>query len=366
MGIIDESYNLKSPLNIKIEWCRKTETPPITLSISALLLNKETNLVDKIEDFVFYGTPPSVDSKRISTENGGVKCDTLDFKKGFGTGAKYEMNIDLDKINKDISKVRIIACIIPKNEYSDSVPGFDNLAKARFTLKDGAGNVYWCDLEKNVDSLSRSVDVAIVQRWDKNWRLIEELIFHHGGLQLIYNDDSYVSDLVSREQSFEEIADLVKIEEVWKRTRTTTRMNKAGKKIVTTVTNVLQTCTETLGITEEKEIKRGRIVKRKVRSVKPNIQNSKNIEPKTEEQRSKRPIVSRKSKVVDRVEEVKASKHPINDGRKTKGKIIKRQQKDDVDLAKLISVDQSGIPIPESNKGNSNNSKRKHPVIRRK
>ena len=141
MGKINEAYNLQSPLKVKIEWCRQTDTPPITLSISALLLNKETNLVDKLEDFVFYGTP-TYDGKRISSKDGEIKCDSLNFKKGFGTGAEYNMTIDLNKINPDISKIRIIASIISKNETSDDVPCFENLSRARFSVTDGANNTY--------------------------------------------------------------------------------------------------------------------------------------------------------------------------------------------------------------------------------
>lgn len=226
MGKIDESYNLQSPLKVKIEWCRHTDTPPLTLSISALLLNKD-NLVDKLEDFVFYGTP-SNDGKEISTKDGGVKCDSLDFKKGFGTGADYHMTIDLNKINPNISKVRIIASIVSKNETDGNIPGFDNLIKACFSITDGAGKVYSCDLERETESMSRSVDVAIVQRWDKNWRFVEELIFHSGGLDIIYDDDSYVSEHVSNKNPFFEIGNLFEIEHSYERQITVKRDGKVG------------------------------------------------------------------------------------------------------------------------------------------
>lgn len=230
MSKITESYNLQSPLKIKIEWCRQTDTPPITLSISALLLNKETNLVDKIEDFVFYGSSLNGNSKRITSNNGEVKCDSLDFKKGFGTGAKYEMTIDLNKINTDISKVRIIASIVSKTESLTEVPGFDKLTKAHFTLTDGANNTYRCDLEKEAESMSRSVDVAIVQRWDKNWRLLEELNYHLGGLNDVYNDDSYVSDLLSLKTPFSTIGNLFDIEQSYERQITIISDGGKGKK----------------------------------------------------------------------------------------------------------------------------------------
>ena len=217
MGNISVSYNLQSPLEVKIEWCRQTDTPPITLCISALLLNKDTNLVDKIEDFVFYGTPLASDGKKISTINGEIKCDSLNFKRGFGTGADYKMTIDLDKINPDINKIRIIASIVSKNDSTKAVPGFDSLSKARFTLSDHAGNIYRCDLENEADSMSRSVDVAIVQRWDKNWRLFEELNFHLGGLSDIYDDDSYVNRNLSLNKPFSSIGDIFEIEQSYER-----------------------------------------------------------------------------------------------------------------------------------------------------
>ena len=50
------NQNLKSPLEVKVEWVRNTSTPPLTLSISALMLNKD-DVINKLEDFVFYGTP---------------------------------------------------------------------------------------------------------------------------------------------------------------------------------------------------------------------------------------------------------------------------------------------------------------------
>ena len=52
----DISYiNLQSPLAVKVEWKRNYAEPPLTLSISALMLNQRTGLIDKLEDFVFYG-----------------------------------------------------------------------------------------------------------------------------------------------------------------------------------------------------------------------------------------------------------------------------------------------------------------------
>ena len=50
------NQNLKSPLEVKVEWGRTSSKPPLTLSVSALMLNKD-NVINKLEDFVFYGTP---------------------------------------------------------------------------------------------------------------------------------------------------------------------------------------------------------------------------------------------------------------------------------------------------------------------
>ena len=114
MGKIDESYNLQSPLQLKIEWGRINNTPPLALSISALLLNAYSGVVDKFEDFVFYGSN-STDGKKITSPDGGIMCDTL-LRKGFGTSGEYCMIIDLAKINSDVSKIRVIASIDAKGK----------------------------------------------------------------------------------------------------------------------------------------------------------------------------------------------------------------------------------------------------------
>ena len=97
----DISYkNLQSPLTVKVEWKRNSAEPPLTLSISALMLNQRTGLIDKLEDFVFYGSKMSNDG--ILSEDKSIKCDPVDFKKGFGTEGVYKMSIDLKKVSANL------------------------------------------------------------------------------------------------------------------------------------------------------------------------------------------------------------------------------------------------------------------------
>jgi hypothetical protein len=269
------------------------------------------------------------------------------------------MTIDLNKINPNISKVRIIASIVSKNETDGNIPGFDNLIKACFSITDGAGKVYSCDLERETESMSRSVDVAIVQRWDKNWRFVEELIFHSGGLDNIYDDDSYVSELVSYQTPFNEIGSVFRIEETWKRTKSTTRRGRTGEIIRTTVTNVIETITDSLGLSEEEKTYRGRVLSRR-----PNVANKgKQLISKVEKRakpRPKRPIISRKIEI-EGVSEGKGqvSRNAVMDVRKPKGKVVKRHNDNRYNV--------------ENNSNSTNNniekiasSIKKHPIVKRK
>lgn len=363
MPIITESYNLQSPLQLKIEWGRIQNTPPLTLSISALLLNRDSGLVDKFEDFVFYGSP-SADGKKITSPDGGIMCDTL-LRKGFGTSGEYCMTIDLAKINLEVSKIRIIASIDTKGlEDVDNV-GFDNLSKARFTLKDSAGSTYQCDLENESDSRCRSVDVAIVQRWDKNWRFVEELTFHMGGLDMIYSDGSYVSDFVSHEKPFEEYGNIVKIEETWKRTEMTTRLGKTGEKIRKTVTKVVKVVTEGLGIDEEERGFKQNIPNRKVSHTESGQLPKKQVKPKPKEVRPQRPKIKRLPHTATPKEQKPLEINPVVDVSHPRGRIIKRSL-GKVDAGKVDSEPISGgDPIASDANINRKPSKR-HPIVKRK
>ena len=365
MGKITESYNLQSPLQLKIEWGRIQNTPPLTLSISALLLNRDSGLVDKFEDFVFYGSP-STDGKKITSPDGGIMCDTL-LRKGFGTSGEYCMTIDLAKINLEVSKIRIIASIDTKGPEDVDTVGFDTLSKARFSLKDSAGSTYQCDLENESDSLCRSVDVAIVQRWDKNWRFVEELTFHMGGLDMIYSDGSYVSDFVSHEKPFEEYGNIVKIEETWKRTEMTTRLGKTGEKIRKTVTKVVKVVTEGLGIDEEERCFKQNIPNRKVSHTESGQLHNKQMKPNPQkEERPQRPRIKRQPHKNTPKEQTSHDIKPIVLASPPRGRRIRRN------IDKTVDIDKAGpesdsveIPVISDKDRDSKLSKR-HPIVKRK
>ena len=363
MGKIDESYNLQSPLQLKIEWGRINNTPPLALSISALLLNAYSGVVDKFEDFVFYGSN-STDGKKITSPDGGIMCDTL-LRKGFGTSGEYCMTIDLAKINSDVSKIRVIASIDAKGKDDLDNVGFDTLSKAKFTLKDNAGNTYQCNLENESDTRCRSVDVAIVQRWDKNWRFVEELTFHMGGLDVIYGDDSYVSDYVSRDKPFEEYGDIVKIEETWKRTEMTTRTGRTGEKIRKTVTKVVKVVTGGFGIDEEERDYKKNIPNRKVSHSESGQLPKKLVKSTPKEKHPQRPRIKRLPHTDTPREQKPLETKSVVDVSRPRGRIIKRGM-DKVNIDKVNSE-----PIPEeiavvSDTNVNNRPSKRHPIVKRK
>lgn len=183
----DISYiNLQSPLTVKVEWKRTSAEPPLTLSISALMLNQRTGLIDKLEDFVFYGSKMSNDG--ILSEDKSIKCDPVDFKNGFGTESVYKMSIDLNQIKKSVDKVRIVVSINPRTEAESY--GFDNMLKAEVEIRDYNGTSYFCDLIKDSESNCRCVDIGLVKRWGDSWRFEETLQGYLGGLEYAYNDNS--------------------------------------------------------------------------------------------------------------------------------------------------------------------------------
>ena len=363
MGKIDESYNLQSPLQLKIEWGRTNNTPPLALSISALLLNAYSGVVDKFEDFVFYGSP-STDGKKITSSNGGIMCDTL-LRKGFGTSGDYCMTIDLNKIDTEVSKIRVIASIDAKEKEDLDTVGFDTLSKAEFTLMDSAGSTYQCNLENESDSRCRSVDVAIVQRWDKNWRFVEELTFHMGGLDMIYSDDSYVSDLVSSQKTFEEYGDIIKIEEAWKKIEMTTRIGRTGQKIRKTVTKVVKVVTEGLGMDDEERVYKQNILNREVPKTESSQLPKKQVKPKPKEERLQRPRIKRLPHTDTLRERKPMEINPIDDVSHPRGRIIKRSL-GKVDAGKVDSEPiPGGDPIVSDANINRKPSKR-HPIVKRK
>lgn len=364
MGKIDESYNLQSPLQLKIEWGRINNTPPLALSISALLLNAASGVVDKFEDFVFYGST-STDGKKITSPDGGIMCDTL-LRKGFGTSGEYCMTIDLAKINTEVSKIRIIASIDAKGKENLDTVGFDTLSKARFTLKDNAGSTYQCDLENESDSHCRSVDVAIVQRWDKNWRFMEELTFHMGGLDMIYSDDSYVSDFVSRDKPFEECGDIVKIEETWKRTEKTIRIGRTGKKFGSTVTKVVEIVTEVLGMDDEDERTfKQNIPNRKVSHTESGQLPQKQVKPKLKDERPQRRRIKRLPHTDTPKEQKPSEIKPVVDVSHPRGKIIKRNMVKK-DVGKVDSEPKSGGNAVSSDINSNSKTPKRHPIVKRK
>ena len=183
----DISYiNLQSPLAVKVEWKRNSAEPPLTLSISALMLNQRTGLIDKLEDFVFYGSKMSNDG--ILSEDKSIKCDPVDFKKGFGTEGVYKMSIDLKKVKVDVDKIRIVVSINPR--FENESYGFDNMIKAEVIICDNNGTSYFYDLKKDAESNCRCVDIGLVKRWGDCWRFEETLQGYFGGLEYAYNDNS--------------------------------------------------------------------------------------------------------------------------------------------------------------------------------
>ena len=234
----DISYiNLQSPLTVKVEWKRNSAEPPLTLSISALMLNQRTGLIDKLEDFVFYGSKMSNDG--ILSEDKSIKCDPVDFKKGFGTEGVYKMSIDLKKVKVDVDKIRIVVSINPKVEDYPQI-GFDTLLTTQFTIEDSAGVSYSCDLAKDSDSGCRCIDIGLVKRWGDNWRFEEEMELTLGGLELVYNE--YMCDSIINSNPFSKIGDLSIIENKYKETIKNTIISKDGtKNIIERTVEVIST-----------------------------------------------------------------------------------------------------------------------------
>jgi len=220
------NQNLKSPLEVKVEWRRTSSKPPLTLSISALMLNKD-NVINKLEDFVFYGTPSN--GNDIISSDKSITCDAINFKDGFGTESSYKMNLELSKVSESIDRINIVVSINAKGD-SSILPAFDSLTKAIFSIKDAAGLTFIAELNKTGESLCRCITVGLVRRYGNSWRFEEEMELKLGGLELIY--DEYMCDSIINNTPFNVIGDLSIIENKYKETIKQTTITKGGRKNV--------------------------------------------------------------------------------------------------------------------------------------
>ncbi len=217
------AINLISPLEIKIEWSRSTSEPPLTLSISALMLNKE-DVIDEIDDFVFYGSKSN--GKNIVSSDKAITCDKLDFAKGFGTGSLYTMNLDLDHLRKEIDHIRLVASINLKIHQPQNV-SFDNFSKVEFSLKDSIGFHYTVELNQAASPDCRCIEVCLVKRYGKSWRFEEEKVNRLGGLELSYEE---YGERLLKDNPFSLIGDLNIIENIYKGKKTKTEIFPDGRK----------------------------------------------------------------------------------------------------------------------------------------
>ncbi len=230
------NQNLRSPLEVKVEWVRNTSTPPLTLSISALMLNKD-DVINKLEDFVFYGTPNN--GSDIISSDKSVICDALNFEKGFGTESSYKMNLELGKVSDAIDRINIVVSINTK-ENGNRLPAFDSLTKAVFSLRDAAGLTFTAELNRTGESSCRCITVGLVRRYAQSWRFEEEMELKLGGLELVYNE--YMSDSIINSNPFSSIGDLSIIENKYKETIKKTKILKDGtKNIIERTVEVIST-----------------------------------------------------------------------------------------------------------------------------
>lgn len=218
--------NLKSPLEVKVEWVRNSSIPPLTLSISALMLNKE-NVINKLEDFVFYGTPNN--GSNIISSDKSVTCDALNFKKGFGTESSYKMKLDLGNVSDAIDRINIVVSINTKDNATQ-LPAFDSLTKATFSIRDAAGLTFTTDLNKTGESSCQCITVGLVRRYAQSWRFEEEMELKLGGLELVYNE--YMSDYIIKNNPFSKIGDLSIIENRYKVKEHRTEILPDGSKYI--------------------------------------------------------------------------------------------------------------------------------------
>ena len=171
--------NLRSPIDVKIEWKRQTASNPFTLSISAFLLNKK-GVVNKMEDFVFYGNRNN-GTGTILNSNNSVRCDALNIPSCFNTENAYRMALNLNSISQDVNHIRLIVSVVPE-DYSDKTSSFENISNAKFTFKDSGGFFYQSELNHNVEPDCRCIEICLVQRFGNSWRFYEEKVARIGGL----------------------------------------------------------------------------------------------------------------------------------------------------------------------------------------
>lgn len=214
--------DLKSPIEVKVDWKRHSTIPPLTLSISALMLNNE-DVINRLEDFVFYGTPNN--GSDIISSDKSVTCDALNFEKGFGTESSYKMNLDLGKVSNTIDRINIVVSINTKANDTH-LPAFDSLTKATFSIKDAAGLTFTTELNKTGESSCRCITVGLVRRYAQSWRFEEEMELKLGGLELVYNE--YMCDSIINSNPFSKIGDLTIIEKKYKETEENTQITKDG------------------------------------------------------------------------------------------------------------------------------------------
>lgn len=227
MRNIRDTTDLQSPIEVKVEWSRISSDPPLALSISALMLSKE-DIVDQLDDFVFYGSPVNRESDNIISKDHSITCDVLDFKKGFGTEGMYQMKLELDKIREDINHVRILVSINHKDESHNGKSSFDTLRKATFTIKDKNGATYSTNLSKDADMNCRCIEVGLVKRYGSSWRFEDELNCLLGGLDMAYDD--YVKDDIVKRSPFNQIGNITRIEQRYRELCTT--IGKDGSKTI--------------------------------------------------------------------------------------------------------------------------------------
>lgn len=214
--------NLKSPVEVEVEWARTSSVPPLTLTISALLLNND-NVINKLEDFVFYGN--SKNGRDIISSDNSVTCDALNFEESFGTQSSYKMNLDLDRVSNAIDRINIVVSINVK-ENETQLPAFDSLTKAKFTIKDAAGLSFSTDLNKTGELSCRCITVGLVRRYADAWRFEEEMELKLGGLEIVYNE--YMIGSIVNSNPFSSIGDLSIIEKKYKKTEECTSITQDG------------------------------------------------------------------------------------------------------------------------------------------
>lgn len=198
--------NLKSPLEIKVEWSRTSSVPPLALSISAFMLNKK-DVANKLENFVFYGTPSN--GNNIISSDKSITCDILNFENGFGSEGTHNMKLELGYVSESVDRINFIVSINEKGEELQH-PAFDSLKTAIFSVSDAAGFTFTTELNNTGEASCQCIVVGCVRRYGEAWRFEEEMELKLGGLELVYNE--YMCNSILKCHPFSEIGDLKLIE----------------------------------------------------------------------------------------------------------------------------------------------------------